>query len=385
MRFRPRLILTLARKDAMRLLRNGPALMLLGLFVAVAFLAGTSGLVDGDSGARAAGSSAKPGDATWIVYWEESEWLEQLERRAPPELRLRFVAAEDIGPGGYPADVCVIELREPRFFKDRQQVRQPVQYLYPGSDPRVLWSVTRWFFSVSLEHFGEMPQFFETIRPLVPPSRSQGTRAALERVTVADLLSLSLLATVILTTVLFFACCGLMVSLTAQERECGAVRALLLTPATFLEFLAAKALVHISLAMAVVGMVMGALLPTVLGSLLFWATILLVCIGYFSVGLLIASFSSNQTAPNLLSFGYLLAIGALNLLGHRFENFQALSSVTFERHGLRLTLFSLNRPELDLSTTLAVFRSPDFRMLFLLSLGLLLISSCVGARRMRSG
>ena len=38
MRLRPHVIAALLRKDVMRMLRNGPALMLLSLFVVVAFL-----------------------------------------------------------------------------------------------------------------------------------------------------------------------------------------------------------------------------------------------------------------------------------------------------------------------------------------------------------
>ena len=41
-----------------------------------------------------------------------------------------------------------------------------------------------------------------------------------------------------------------------------------------------------------------------------------------------------------MSFAYLLMIGALNLMGVRFEAFRFLSSLTFERYGLSLTLRS---------------------------------------------
>ena len=46
MRIRPSLIFALARKDIARLLRNGPALMLLGLFIVVSLLFASSGLVE---------------------------------------------------------------------------------------------------------------------------------------------------------------------------------------------------------------------------------------------------------------------------------------------------------------------------------------------------
>ena len=45
MKLRRYVVLILVRKDVARLLRNGPALMLLGLFVIVALLVASSGLV----------------------------------------------------------------------------------------------------------------------------------------------------------------------------------------------------------------------------------------------------------------------------------------------------------------------------------------------------
>ncbi|MEM1451209.1 MAG: ABC transporter permease subunit [Planctomycetota bacterium] len=380
MRLRPHVVGALVRKDVARLLRNGPALMLMGLFVLVAFLASSSGFVEEER--QDAPSSGARREASWIVYWQDGPWVELLKMRAPPELAIRFVDASDLESETYPPDVCVIELRPPMIDRGRKQVRRHVRYRYPGTDQAVLWPVTRWFLSVSIEHFGDMPQLFETIQPLTPPTSAEQRRAALERVSIADVLSLSLLGTALLTTILFFAGCGLLVSLTAQERERGALRALLLTPATYFEFVVAKAIVHGVLALSTSALVMAALQPAVLGSLLYWATMVALTGGYFAVGLLIASFARNQAAPNLLSFAYLLAIGALNLLGYRFEAFRFLSSLTFERHGLVLTLASLNNPDLTIAESLGALRSTSYRSLFLLSCGLLLIATFVGSRRM---
>ncbi len=381
MRLRPYILLALVRKDVARLLRNAPALMLLGLFVVVAFLAANSGWVDEHP---EQGAPQATRQESWIVYWKDSEWVELLRERAPKEFGLRFLEASQVGPEGYPPNICVIELQKPAYFKDRQQIRRPVRYRYPGEDPKVLWSLTRWFLSVSLEHFGKMPQLFETIQPLAPPSRAAQARAALRRVSVADIMSLSLLATALLTTITFFAASGLLVSLTAQERERGALRALLLTPVTYFEFVLAKAIVHGGLALGTSALAMSALRPAVLGSLLFWATMVAVTCGYFAVGLLISAFAKDQAAPNLLSFTYLLVIGGLNLLGYRLEAFQFLSSLTFERYGLLFTAASLNNPDLGGAESLALMRTTNFRMLVLLSSGLLLIATFVGSRRMRS-
>ena len=381
MRLRPYVLFALVRKDVARLIRNGPALMLLGLLVIVAILVGSSGLV---AEADTEAVEEQPAASALIVYWEDSDWVRFLQRRAPPELGIRFMDFAEIGSESYTARTCVIELRPPVFDPTVRGPRRHVRYRYPGSDPQVLWSVTRWFLAASVEHFGQTPQFLETVQPLAPTGEEDATRAALEDTSVADILSLPLVGTALLTTIQFFAACGLLVSLTAQERERGALRALLLTPATYFEFVLAKALLHGSLALGTFALVMAALSPAVLSSVLFWGTMAALTGGYFSVGLLIAAFAKNQAAPNLLSFAYLLVIGTLNLLGHRFEAFQALSSLTFERYGLILTLASLNNPDLSPEASLALLRSSEFRMLFLLVGGLLLSASFVGSRRMRS-
>ena len=380
MRLRPYVVRTLVHKDVMRLLRNGPALMLLGLFVIIALLLSASGWIESDEQEGPAGPS-QPG--AWVVFWEDGPWLRQLRKRAPSELSIRFVDAKDQGVDAYPPNTCVIELRPQIVDQDRKQVRRHVQYRYPGSDPSVLWPLARWFLSVSIEHFGDIPQFFETIRPLAIASPTDRARASLQRISVADILNLSLIGTALLTTIQFFAACGLLVSLMSQERERGSLRALLLTPASYFELVLSKAILHGGLTLAVAAMVMGALQFEVLASPLFWATMTVSTCGYFAVGLLIASLTRNQAAPNLLSFAYLMVIAVLNLLGHRFGAFQLLGSLTFERYSLVYTFASLNNPDLSMASSLELMRSTGFRMLVLLSTGLLLIAVFVGARRMR--
>ncbi|MEL6105436.1 MAG: hypothetical protein AAFU85_05345 [Planctomycetota bacterium] len=384
---RPYVVIALVRKDFARLVRNGPALMLLGMFVLVGILVASSGLGnDQEQNEPADGSpNAGPG-ASWIVYLknEDPDWIRSLKRRTPREFDIRFVEVEQFDADAYPANVCVIELHEPRFFADRQQIRRPIHYRYPGADPQVLWPVSRWFLSASLEYFGKMGQFFETSQPLTQPTQAAAARNALANVSVADILSVTLIGTALLTTIQFFSACGLLVSLTAQERERGALRALLLTPATYFEFIASKAFVHIGLAIATSAMVVAAIQPATLGSPLLWGTMIGQTCGYFSVGLLIASFAKNQAAPNLLTFGYLLAVGTLYLLAYRFQAFQILSALTFERYGLVLTVASLNLGDLGLESSINAMRSTQFRMLILLSGGLFLIATAVGSSRLRA-
>ena len=175
-----------------------------------------------------------------------------------------------------------------------------------------------------------------------------------------------------------------MVSMTAQERERGALRAILLTPATYLEFVASKAVLHGVLALGTSAFVVAALKPATLTSLLFWGTMIAQTCGYFAVGLLIASFAKTQAAPNLLSFAYILAIGALNLLALRFAAFRFISALTFERYGLIYTITSFNAGGISIGQSLSAMKSPAFLMLALLSGGWLLVAICVGSLRLRT-
>ena len=131
MRFRPHVLRTLVMKDVARLLRNGPALMLLGLMVVVALLVGSSGIVEDTESEVVAAETARK--EAWFVYQEKNSWVEHLERRAPQELGLRFLAASE-APTPYPANASVIELRSP-LQDPGGFVRQHVRYHYPGSDP----------------------------------------------------------------------------------------------------------------------------------------------------------------------------------------------------------------------------------------------------------
>ena len=102
MRIRPSLIFALARKDIARLLRNGPALMLLGLFIVVSLLFASSGLVEEKDQESVTSTPTEQRALSWIVYWDDSPWIEFLKERAPEKLAIRFVAASQIDTDAYP-------------------------------------------------------------------------------------------------------------------------------------------------------------------------------------------------------------------------------------------------------------------------------------------
>ena len=72
MRMRPSLIFALVRKDIARLLRTGPALMLLGLFIVVSLLFASSGLVEEKDQENVTSTTTEKRALSWIVYWDDS-------------------------------------------------------------------------------------------------------------------------------------------------------------------------------------------------------------------------------------------------------------------------------------------------------------------------
>ena len=122
MRLRPYVLRTLVWKDMARLVRNGPALMLLGLMVIVAFLVGSSGLVEQGAAQPAV---KKKAPSAMVLFWEDSEWVDYLKSKAPPELGIQFVAFADLGSENYRAGSCVCLLYTSPSPRDLSTSRMP--------------------------------------------------------------------------------------------------------------------------------------------------------------------------------------------------------------------------------------------------------------------
>ncbi len=71
MKIRPRMIRILLLRECRRLWKNPSAIMLVGLLIAISLLVATG--------------SAEPKSEMrcWVVYWQDSDWIEQLKMRRP--------------------------------------------------------------------------------------------------------------------------------------------------------------------------------------------------------------------------------------------------------------------------------------------------------------
>ncbi len=344
---RPRFLAILVGREARRLRKNPSALLLLGLLTAIAVLLAISR------------PGPKPQMNCWVVYSQESPWVETLRRRAADNPRIHVVPMSAVKTLSdwriYPPHDCAIELVgqvsnlpvPPEPGQSGQVENLPhekttLRFLFPGNDPNVIAPYLQWFWPATAEHFGAAPPFAPVTLPITGSSR----RAVMERLkqsTVSDLMSEELVATILLIIVLFVTCCHLQVSFTSQDRERGTLMALALTPASTTELLLSRYIFHMALGGMACAAIIGILRPAAFGHLTLWLTIALASVGLVSVGTVIASLARTQNAAGVLALCYMLFGGVLFYLATKFSAFASLKDAAFESHSLPLLFLSLKQ------------------------------------------
>jgi hypothetical protein len=217
-----------------------------------------------------------------------------------------------------------------------------VFYRFSGTNPNTLFPYTQWFWRATAEHFGQLPPFVEHYEPIGNVG-TQDVLAGLASSSVADLVSVELIATILLFFVQFFACCHLFVSFASQDRERGTLLALALSPATTTELLVARFLFHLAISMAVSGVVVGILRPAALTQPLLWTVVLLASVGLMSVATVIASLAHSQTTAGLLTLCYMLATGVVFYLATKFSGFAWVKQAMIEHYSLPLVYMAMKQ------------------------------------------
>ena len=357
---RPRFLKILFNREMLRLRKNPSALLLLGLLTAISLLLSLSR------------PAPKPIMNCWVVYSQDSPWIERLRRTSQRNKQIRVVPISEMKSVSdwrvYPPTDCAIEIlsEPPTNLSDNgvpplpESVRQistsetlsstrqnpnakfVVRFLYPGNDPNVLSPFLQWFWPTTVEHFGETPAFLQQTLPVTGSSRG-AVMERLKQSSITDLMNEEFVATILLIIVLFVTCCHLQVSFTSQDRERGTLMALALSPATPTELLASRYAFHLTLALCASAAIIGILRPTALGHLSFWLTIVLASSGLIGVGTVIASLSRTQSAAGVLSLCYMLLGGVVFYLSTKFSAFALLKEASFESHSLPLLFLSLKQ------------------------------------------
>lgn len=125
---------------------------------------------------------------------------------------------------------------------------------------------------------------------------------------------------------------------TAEEREKRVLLALLLTPASPLEVLSAKALFHGTASLAMAATMMGMYQPRLLLQPLLWMTIVLGSVGYVAVGTVALCVIRRQTTISTVSLLYLVGTTLMLLLGQFLPIFDYCRYVLLENYLYRQLL-----------------------------------------------
>ena len=343
----PRLdkVRTLVGREALRLLKNPSALMVLGLLVAFSLLLALSR------------NEKSPALSCWIVHPDPlvaSEpggisiaFIEKLTQAAKQTNTIRVMPFSRIAvvreQRMYPPFTCAIELLE-LPADDGSSTRLSVAYRHPGGKSDVLEPFLRWFWPLAVDHFGRVRVVEQAPAASRPTSATALVMERLQSGSLKDLMSEELAAAILLLVVQFVTCCQLIVSFTSQDRERGTLTALALSPITMSELLQAKILFHLLLSALGCGAVIAVLKPSALTHASLWATLLLTSLGLCSVGMVIASLTKTQSGASLLALCYMLVGAVVFYLATKFSAFAQLKSFAFENYGFGMLFLSLQRP-----------------------------------------
>ena len=122
-----------------------------------------------------------------------------------------------------------------------------------------------------------------------------------------DLVKTEVIGTTLLLMVQFFACCHLLVSFTAEDRERKTLNALALSPAGLAEIMLSKAAFHLCLSLAGSALITVIISPAALTRPVLWVTIFITSVAMMSVGTCIATLARNQAAAGMLALCYMMA------------------------------------------------------------------------------
>lgn len=366
MKIRPRMIRILLLRECRRLWKNPSAVMLVGLLIAISLLVATGG------------AEPKSEMQCWVVYWQDSDWIEQLKMRRPEREEIHIEPASRFPRAGehlvYPKNSCAIEIRPSGVDSDAEAAPVRITYRYPGKDPNVLMPYLCWFWPASIHYFGDAPPFLQQTLPIgVPLRRAVTPLGNLQDSSVADLVTTEIAATALLFVVQFFTCCHLLVSLTSQDRERGTLTALALTPVSIAEILTARCLFHLTISMGASSAVLAILQPSALVQPLLWIVLVLTSLGMMAIGTTIATLCRTQTTAGLLTLSYMLGVGVVFYLSTQFPAFDWVKLGMLERYSLPLVYLNLKLP-------LSITRAPGLIPLLLLSMTWLTVAAILFRR-----
>ncbi len=328
--FHPRICRILIGYQMARLAKNVPALMLIGLLVALALLLSSSRPPE-----------KPPTIPCWVVYWEESPWIEHLKKNVPRDQPILVIHESKVprknGELVYPRPCHAIQIL-PREGDEPQKV----VYLYSGPDRNAIWPYANWFWAMTRQHHWPESKFIERQQPMGGQAAAGGV-PNMASATAADLMNVESIGSVLVFFALFFTCVHLLVSATSQEREQGTLLALALTPASMLDMLLAKVSFYLALALITSAMVIAALKPAALAQPVLWMALGGGGLAYIGLGLSIAALFRTQATAGLMTLSYMLVVGVVFYLSQKYPAFAQLEKLLGERYVFSLVYVAMQR------------------------------------------
>ena len=334
MKLRPRILRTLLGKEVLKLKKNLSALMLLGLLVTVALLISLSW--------EDPVAANQPCQIVYPPSWADSDWIEYLREHPPSHLRIQLTPLKNLthhrGRLRLPPQVCAIEMKPLRSDSARETQVQVV-YHFPYKRYDAIAPTAAWFWATWKQFDSTDIEYDVAYAPY--RTRQPSSMASLIRKKAIESVNLDLIATMLLLSVQFFACCHLYVSFSSQDRERGTTAALALAPVSLMELLLAKFAFHLILGLSVSALILVIISGATSVHASSFLILLVVGVAWLCIGTVISSFTKTQNVASMLMFCYMLGGGTLFYLATQFPIFRLLRLLTVENHAVTLLYASI--------------------------------------------
>lgn len=310
------IVRTLLYKEALRYRYNWGLLVMVGALLTLASLVSISARVRPLPG-QAATQVDRCVVFAAVSSPEAAAWAAHLRRQPPPPpYRVEFDADVRVPPGGgpsLPAATMAIELIVPPQGADRVW---RARYWHGAESSSAVLPYRDWFTRETRRFLKSAPLFEEETRATAAPVERTDRTA--------------MIITALVVFALYLPSFSLYVATTGDEREKRLLLALLLTPATVANVVAAKAIFYVGVSVSLASAVVAVYEPTRLLNPLLWSTVLFGALAYFAMGTLVIGLLRRQATLSTASMLYLIGTSSIMILSGFLPLFGVLRHLLVE-------------------------------------------------------
>lgn len=313
------IIRTLLYKEVLRYRYNW------GLLVVVFALLALSALISiGSRYKKLPGQASDDYLNCFVMYHPgAAEWAEYLQNH-PPQFaaRLQYTASKVGAYARLPPDSMVIQIFAPSDNDDpgKESYRSwKAVYLHPDEDAAGLAPYRDWLARETRNFIKAEPKFVEATR-----KGEFYNTGHIDRV--------PLIVTAFVIFALYLLSFNLFITSTGEEREKRVLLGLLLSPASAVEVIAAKAIFYASASLVVAISVTCMYEPRLMLNPLLWGAIVSGALGYVAIGTIVIGIVRRQTTINTVSMLYLMMTTIIIFLGQFIPLFRLLQYLLMEKY-----------------------------------------------------